>query len=404
MRNLIPGVTRPLRQRRRRLGRDERGVVGVLVALLLGGGVLMGLGALVIDVGQLYQERAELQNGADAGSLAVAKSCATGTCTPTLAAQYANENASALTGNTAAVSLVCGSGILGACPASTGALTDCPAAPLTGIGYVDVHTSTKLSSGSTVLPASFAKALLGNSSYAGSTVQACAQAAWGGPSAANTLAFAISACSWDSWTSVGTNFAPTPPTVPSSSFDHQLNIARLGNTSGCSGEPNNSDGTGAFGWTVDQTGNCGIFTNTTTILAANGGSAGSTCHTALAAAQTSRKPVFVPVYTTFSSNGGAPFFTLKGFAAFVVTGYSLPSFSASDWLNSNNNSCSSDGGGNSISFRRFGSSISTSNSSSDGGGGGVCIDGYFTKAFMPATGGTGGKGQYLGAAVIGLSG
>ena len=118
MRNLIPGLARTLL---RMLGRDERGAVAVIVALMLGTGVLTGIGALVIDVGQIYQERAELQNGADAAALAVAKSCATGTCAPTLSAQYANENASALTGKTAA-STVCGSGTLGTCPTSTGRL------------------------------------------------------------------------------------------------------------------------------------------------------------------------------------------------------------------------------------------------------------------------------------------
>ncbi len=70
--------------------------------MLIGGGVLTGMGALVVDVGQLYQERAELQNGADAAALGVAKSCALGTCTPAVAAQLADANASSLTGGTAA--------------------------------------------------------------------------------------------------------------------------------------------------------------------------------------------------------------------------------------------------------------------------------------------------------------
>ena len=69
-----------------------------MVALLFGGGVLMGLGALVIDVGQLYQERAELQDGADAAALGVAKSCALGNCTQAgavqVAVQLADDNAS----------------------------------------------------------------------------------------------------------------------------------------------------------------------------------------------------------------------------------------------------------------------------------------------------------------------
>ena len=71
MRDLIRGLARPAL---RLLRHDERGVVAVIVGLLIGT-VLLGLGALVIDVGQLYQERAELQSGADAAANAVAKSC-----------------------------------------------------------------------------------------------------------------------------------------------------------------------------------------------------------------------------------------------------------------------------------------------------------------------------------------
>jgi len=74
-----------------RLRHDERGVVAAIVAILLGTGVLLGMGALVIDVGQIYQERAELQNGADAAALAVAESCALGACTPGVAGQRSGD-------------------------------------------------------------------------------------------------------------------------------------------------------------------------------------------------------------------------------------------------------------------------------------------------------------------------
>src|ERR1022692_4137477 len=141
MRNLILGLARPLL---RLLGRDDRGALGVLVAMMLGAGVLTGMGALVLDTGQLYQERAELQAGADAAALAVAKSCGSGTCASSLAAQYANENAK----DGSAASTVCGSvSPLTACTASTGPL-DCPTAA-GGTNYVDVHTSTQLSGGAT---------------------------------------------------------------------------------------------------------------------------------------------------------------------------------------------------------------------------------------------------------------
>ena len=170
MRDLILSLARPML---RLLGRDDTGGVAVLVGILIGGGVLFGLGALVVDVGQLYAERAQLQNGADAGALAVAKSCARGTCTPAIATSYANLNS---IDRASAVNLVCGSGTLGGCPASTGTMTDCPPGPAQGTNYVDVHTSTLTSSGTTLLPPAFAQTLLGHTNYTGSTVHACAQA------------------------------------------------------------------------------------------------------------------------------------------------------------------------------------------------------------------------------------
>ncbi|QCO99369.1 pilus assembly protein TadG [Arthrobacter sp. 24S4-2] len=76
---------------------DERGAVSVVVALLLV--VLMGFGAIAVDVGMLYAERTQLRNGADAAALAVAQRCAKNATDPdcstnsTLARSYANSNA-----------------------------------------------------------------------------------------------------------------------------------------------------------------------------------------------------------------------------------------------------------------------------------------------------------------------
>lgn len=68
----------------------ERGAAGVIVAVMML--VLVGMGAVAVDVGQIYAERAQLQNGADAGALAVALSCKQGTCNPALADGLANSN------------------------------------------------------------------------------------------------------------------------------------------------------------------------------------------------------------------------------------------------------------------------------------------------------------------------
>ncbi|BCW79499.1 pilus assembly protein TadG-related protein [Arthrobacter sp. NicSoilC5] len=79
----------------RRLNRSllqggEEGVSGVVVVILMM--VLIGAGALAVDAGQIYAERGQLQNAADAGALAVADSCAKSTCNPALADSLANAN------------------------------------------------------------------------------------------------------------------------------------------------------------------------------------------------------------------------------------------------------------------------------------------------------------------------
>jgi Flp pilus assembly protein TadG len=372
MRDLIRGLARPAL---RLLRSDERGVVAVLVGMLIGT-VLLGLGALVIDVGQLYQERAQLQSGADAAANAVAKSCVDGTCTSSgalsTALTYAGENTKS---GVAGVSQVCGSGALGACPASTGALTDCPSAPAAGTNYVDVYTSTKTSGGGTVIAPVFAKELLGNGSYTGTTVKACAQAEWGGPAAAQVTSFAISACEWAAATSTGTVYAPPPPyppnSLPSPSLDRVLNQT-AGGGGGCPYAPT-GDGAGGFGWATDSSGNCTLVVSSGTFTGKPGASAPKACQTALTADQAGKTLIYLPVYTSVSLNGANGVYTLQGFAAFVVTGYNLPSISASDWLNPANSSCSS-----------------------------PCIDGYFTQGIVPYTGSL--SGTYLGAAIIRLTG
>jgi Flp pilus assembly protein TadG len=73
----------------------ERGAAGVMVAVMML--VLIGAGAMAVDVGQIYAERAQLQNAADAGALAGADLCSvSGGCTQananTLAAGLADSN------------------------------------------------------------------------------------------------------------------------------------------------------------------------------------------------------------------------------------------------------------------------------------------------------------------------
>jgi uncharacterized membrane protein len=54
------------RSNRRKRDDYEHSAIGMTLAVLLSGGVLFGMGAIVVDVGHLYVEREELQSGADA--------------------------------------------------------------------------------------------------------------------------------------------------------------------------------------------------------------------------------------------------------------------------------------------------------------------------------------------------
>lgn len=56
----------------------QHGATAIATALLLV--VLLGFAAIAVDVGLLYAKRAELQNGADAAALAIAQTCAKGSC------------------------------------------------------------------------------------------------------------------------------------------------------------------------------------------------------------------------------------------------------------------------------------------------------------------------------------
>jgi Flp pilus assembly protein TadG len=382
MRDLITRLARPAL---RRLRRDDRGAVAVLVAVLLASGVLLGLGALVIDVGQIYQNRAELQNGADAGALAVAKTCVLATCDPTVAASYADLNASRLTGGAAAVDLVCGTGI-GPCPASTGAMTDCPQPQPQAEGYINVYTSTLTSSGSTTLPPVFA---VGHKT----TVKACAQAAWGPPVAATVTALTVSRCAWVQATGGGTSYAPAPPSQPAAASDQVLPLNGTG-SQGCSGEPAGSPTAGDFGWTLSS-GNCSEAVSGTT-FSGGIGPVIFACQDVLEDARANRTPVYIPVYSGVvadpdnDGDSATPpgsdndfdqaVYTLDGFAVFVVTGYNLPTtvqgspFFASDWLNPGND-CS---------------------------GSTFCLNGYFTRGLIPSSSSI--SGQDMGAVVIRLSG
>jgi hypothetical protein len=312
--------------------RDDRGAATTLVAVLLTSGVLLGMGALVIDVGRIYAEREELLTGADAAAWAVANQCAV-SLSPcgayTASAQsYANLNAS---DGAVTVSLVCGLNPkispTSTCPAentSSTSLARCigtragaiAAAGTGAVGYVEVYTRTKNTDGSTLLPPVFARALAGGSNANGTPVGACSRVTWNTPTTVgpiSSIAAAVTACVYNGLTTNGTVYPTTVKPI------HILgdNAAHTG----CPAPTLFGTRTG-FGWldSSDCTRNLTYPSDTP------GGTAGllsallfSSCTTVLNAAITSGTPVNFPIYDTIAGGNAH----LIGYAPFVVTGWRI---------------------------------------------------------------------------------
>ncbi|WP_198171353.1 TadE/TadG family type IV pilus assembly protein [Actinoplanes awajinensis] len=198
---------------------DDHGVITALVAILAGTGVLLGMCALVVDIGVLYVEREQLQSGADAASWKIAQTCANTPANCTMAKQlinaqtYASNNAKDLISDVQICLVsVAATGVAtnaAGCPSSATWNTPvtCPPLPTTSgpYQYVEVRTSTKNTDGTTVVAPIFGQALPGTP-YTGTTMGACARVAWGTPMTANAFALGISKCDFDRMTTGGTVF------------------------------------------------------------------------------------------------------------------------------------------------------------------------------------------------------
>jgi Flp pilus assembly protein TadG len=319
---------------RRRAGDAERGSVSVLVAVMLGGGVLLGAAAISIDVGQLYVEREQLLTGADAAALAVARDCAwhAGTCTGQVgtAAGYADRNAN---DGASTVSVVCGRARgLGGCPAPTGSRADCLGTAPAEHGYVEVHTATELPDGSTLLPTAFAAALLGNGDYRGRQLVACARVAWGPPLSVSGFAVTLSTCDWQQMTGGAPQYLP-PGTLPPTDAEGVLYLHGSHSANTCPAGPSGWDAPGGFGWLDDPSDTCAT---TVSVSGQYGGDTGASpsqaCKVALSGALASRQPVLLPVYDGVRGTGSGTVYHLSGFSSFILTGYQLPGASEASWL------------------------------------------------------------------------
>jgi Flp pilus assembly protein TadG len=316
---------RRLTDRRSTASDTESGAVATIVAILLGAGVILGMAALTVDVGQLYAERRQVQNGADAAALAVAVSCARASVCDSAPGGQATAMAGANANDGAtAVLLVCGDGSpsLTTCPGQSGPeLTQCPSSPTGVTGWVRVRTATLTSGGGTLLPPAFARALAGNSGYTGSSVHACAQAAWGPPASLTTVPITLSLCEWDAATANGTTYAPAPIPPHPSSGEVALKLHATNEPGGCPSTGGAyADLPGGFGW-LDSTG-CQATITAEGLATADPGVSGAGCSDVVPA--NVGKTVFLPVYEEAWGTGSSGTYRISGFAAFYISGYNLP--------------------------------------------------------------------------------
>jgi Flp pilus assembly protein TadG len=328
----MPGMSF-MRRIRAVLAREDDGAVALLVAILFGGGVLLGMAALVIDVGALYGERRQLQNSADAAALSLAQDCAarSAACTtsPGNVSGIVNSNDSA--DGTSAVAGVCvtaGGVSTGLCSSASSTLADCLPLPAGAQNYVEVRTRTRTASGGTLLPPVFAETLAGG--YSGTAVGACSRVAWGGASGASSaIPLTVSNCEFQHY--VGnppTNFAPPPPYPPwpAATWEHTIWFHDTTNAlaGSCPAGPAGSDDpiSGGFGWL--QSTSCEVTSTVANWFDASPGtSPGSDCRAAEFAASYGQL-VDIPIYDgTNGLNGANGKYHIKGYAAFVLTGYYL---------------------------------------------------------------------------------
>ncbi len=255
--------------------KDDRGATAVLVGILMV--PLVGFTAIAVDVGALYVERGQLQNGADAAALAIAQECAEdGVCNApgALADSFTDANAN----DGAANNLV-------------------PVFP--NDHTVVVSASTRTAAGENAMRHPFA-ALIGVTS---STVGASATAEWGAPSGGTVvLPLALSFC----------EFTPA--------LDGTLVLIKYDTKLECEGPKGLIPG--GFGWLDRPAGDCAAFVDPSTgeALIEQGNSYPGACDALMM--NLKGTTVLIPIFDSIiDKTGGDKSYGIYGFAAFTVTGW-----------------------------------------------------------------------------------
>lgn len=356
---------------------DEHGAVAVFVAIILV--IVFAIAALVIEIGQLYWERRQLQNGADAAALALATECAqslpgcVGGLLGGVAEPYADANAY---DDASAVPSVMPHGANAQDCEPGGSLQP---NPLLGANAVKVTTRTVDANNGNAphirhLFAPLVADLLGDTPNGETAVRACAVATWGNIGGGATIPIALCEGSWEHWTSSGTNL-PSGPPAHTLRFGTPPGVANPG--ADCT-NPSGDTYPGGFGF-LTRDADCVATTNEADMADGSTGDnpndPGSLCtvaqmYTMLTGIVDSGEPALIPIFDYHTGTGTNAQFHIIGYGAFVLEGYSV-------------------NGGPGGSDKTYGMSISECT------GGASCLKGYFTEfVALDALPSGGGGGSY----------
>jgi Flp pilus assembly protein TadG len=259
--------------------RNERGAVSTVVALLMV--PLLGFAAISIDVANLYLQKVQMHNVADAAALAVAQDCASGSC----------GNSSGTAQTLAAANLR-------------------PGRTAQTVVTLDASSGTVKVVASTTTSYVFAPVLGRRTGQ----VSATAKVTYGGPVAGRAvLPLAFSWCEWK---------YQTGGALPSGTTQRTIYLSKTAGATDCTG-PSNNIVPGGFGWLTVNSGSCGTTTTIGNIIVSDpGNSVPNGCSTSSFSSLVG-STVLLPVFDQSWGSGSGATYQVYGYAAFRLTGYSF---------------------------------------------------------------------------------
>ncbi|WP_082368949.1 pilus assembly protein TadG-related protein [Arthrobacter sp. ERGS1:01] len=283
---------------------NERGATAVVTAILMV--VLLGFAAISVDVGMLYAERAQLQNGADSAALAVAYDCAKSTTSngcgnpSSAAAPLANANANDGKTNTNSVT----------------------------VDLVNRTVKVNVSSKSVSNPNGVQLMFASIFGIRSASVPATATATWPAPATLTTIPWSVGSCALQDL------LTPTQKTALNSTGNFSVDPSKTviyirsdtnANYAGCDGT--HGYASGGFGWLEVVGSGCQAVSSSAPYIVQ--GWTGNSSNKVLGISACANifsngigKEMLIPIFSgSLGQGGNNAQYTIAGFAAFYLTGY-----------------------------------------------------------------------------------